>query len=210
MRRLVALAALLLASTLPLTAQDTFHNCGLQGDARQKAAKVLNGDKNRSTPPTDADIDTAVTIAKMVMIGDDRDRFDEEKGAEIVGYVFDVKPGGVETCNCHATDLEFRDTHIELVPAVNLNDKTHRVIIEITPRMRAQALADGKGDWSTDKLKTTIKHKWIKVRGWLLFDLEHVHNAQHTADPAAKDIWRATCWEIHPITTLEVVPAPHP
>lgn len=35
-----------------------------------------------------------------MLVGDDTDRFDEEKGAEIVAYVYDARPGGNETCNC--------------------------------------------------------------------------------------------------------------
>jgi hypothetical protein len=200
------LAAALLAVAAPLAAQDDFHGCGMAGTAKPAAIKAVNRLKNRYTPPGDTDIDTAVTLKAMLKLGDDTDRFDEEKGAEIVGYVYDVKPGGKETCNCGATDSELRDTHIELVPSPTLNDKTHRVIVEITPRLRAKMAEQGE-DWSTDALKAAIKHKWVRVRGWLLFDVEHLGNAEHT-NPGGKKIWRATVWEIHPIAEFKVVAAP--
>jgi hypothetical protein len=40
-------------------------------------------------------------------------RWKVKYGAEIVGYVQDVKPGRIESVNCHAG--RDRDTHIELV-----------------------------------------------------------------------------------------------
>lgn len=41
---------------------------------------------------------------------------DERKpAAELVGFVFEVKMGGSETCNCRAEEVGLRDTHIELV-----------------------------------------------------------------------------------------------
>lgn len=57
--------------------------------------------------------------------------------------IYDVKPGGKETCNCGATDPELLDTHIELVPCPTLNDPTHRVIVEETPRWREDGLPRG-------------------------------------------------------------------
>ncbi len=126
---------------------------GWKAIRRTKSLKAVNRDKNRVTPPAAGDIDATATLAKMLKIGDDTDRWDEDKGAEIVGEVFNVKPGGVETCNCKATEAEFTDTHIEIVPAVNKNDPTHRVIVEVTPRMRAK-MGEQRVDWSTDTLKT--------------------------------------------------------
>lgn len=206
MKKMVLATLLLVLAGSQLAAQDVYRGCKMEGNPKKKSLKAVNSDKNRYEPPADADIDSAVTLAKMLKIGDDQDRWDEDKGAEIVGYVYEVKPGGAETCNCGETDKAFIDTHIEIVPAVNLNDKTHRVIIEVTPRMRAKMEEQGV-DWSTDTLKATIKHKWVRVRGWLLFDIEHLHNASHT-NPGGSNVWRATCWEVHPLTSIEVVPAP--
>jgi hypothetical protein len=38
----------------------------------------------------------------------------------------------------------------------------------------------------------------------LFFDGEHEHQAENT-EPDGDRNWRATAWEIHPITSLEVV-----
>src|SRR5579863_76412 len=78
--------------------------CPLIGTAKSVAAKDLNRHKNRSISPTEEDIDPQVTLAAMLSPGDDTDRFDEERGAKITGFVIDVKKGGKETCNCGADD----------------------------------------------------------------------------------------------------------
>ena len=200
----VSISVFLIA--VPVAAQDDFHGCGMAGTAKHASIKAVNQLKNRHTAPADADLDAGVTLEAVLAPGDDTDRFSEDSAAEIVGYVHDVKDGGTETCNCGATDPAMKDTHIELVPSVSLNDKTHRVIVEVTPRWRETMAAQGE-DWSTSALKTRIKHKWIRVRGWLLFDVEHVGNANHT-NPGGSNVWRATVWEVHPITKLEVVAAP--
>jgi hypothetical protein len=200
MRALGPFLALFFFAARILSAQDTFHGCKPQGTAKPAAIKTVNKFKNRTDPPADGDIDSTATLTKMLKIGDDTDRFDDDQGAEIVGYVYDVKPGGLETCNCKNPDE--LDTHIELVPSPSLNDKTRRVIVEVTPRWREKMATDG-ADWSTDAIKAKFNHKWVRVRGWLLFDIEHVGNASHTS-PGGSNIWRATCWEVHPITSIEV------
>jgi hypothetical protein len=80
------------------------------------------------------------------------------------------------------------------------------VIVEITPRLRAQMKEKGV-DWATPTLKKQIEGKWIKVTGWLLFDSMHFGEAENT-NPGGSHNWRATCWEIHPITSLEVLDGP--
>ena len=64
-------------------------------------------------------------------------------------------------------------------------------------------------DWSTDALEASIEDRWVRVRGWLFWDGEHRHNAENT-NPDGEQLWRRTAWEIHPVTGLEVVPAPVP
>lgn len=90
-----------------------------------------------------------------------------KQGAEITGYVFDVKVGGIETTNCRARASERRDTHIELVLDPMAGATTQRVIVEVTPRWRAMMAAQGL-DWSTRALRDRLLGRWIKVKGWML------------------------------------------
>jgi hypothetical protein len=65
-------------------------------------------------------------------------------------------------------------------------------------------------DWSTQALKQKIKGKWVEVTGWLLFDSMHVDGAKNTNPGGGDANWRATCWEIHPITDMKVLDGPPP
>lgn len=185
---------------------ETLDGCPIEGDASNPAVRELNRLKNRTTAPDPQQIDPAVTLAALVEPGDDRSRWSDRRAAEITGYVQDVKVGGVETVNCRATDPEHRDTHIELVLDPMNASEGHRVIVEVTPRMRALAEQRGE-DWSTSALRDHFQGRWVRVRGWLLFDTEHVTQSVNTAPGRPRD-WRATAWEIHPVTSLEVTTRP--
>jgi hypothetical protein len=148
-------------------------------------------------------MDASVTLDAMLADGDDHDRFDDEKGATIEGYVTDVKQGGhPETANCGNMTKKYTDTHI----TVSLNPdnpNTQSIVVEVTPWWREQMAVKGQ-DWSTDALAKTLVHRRIRFTGWLLFDLDHIWQAINTAPYGAKD-WRKTVWEIHPITSMQIL-----
>ena len=62
-------------------------------------------------------------------------------------------------------------------------------------------------DWSTCTLRDRLLGRWIRVRGWMLFDMEHQAESENTAPGRARN-WKATAWEVHPVTALEIVPRP--
>jgi hypothetical protein len=47
----------------------------------------------------------------------------------------------------------------------------------------------------------------VRITGWLFFDEAHLHEATNTDpnDNAGNKNWRSTCWEIHPITSIQVI-----
>lgn len=196
--------------TAPTTSQgpslETLDGCPPEGDASSSAVRELNRLKNRSASPEPQQINSAVTLAALLEPGYDRDRWNDRRAAEITGYVWDVKIGGVETVNCRATDPAHRDTHIELVLDPMNGGESHRVIVEVTPRIRMLAEQRGE-DWSTAALRDHIQGRWVRVAGWLLFDTEHQDQSVNTAPRRPRD-WRATAWEIHPVTSLEVIDRP--
>jgi hypothetical protein len=209
-------AALLPSNTAkPLPAPATvaagdFNGCPPQGTpsphgSRYQELLDLNRHKNRGTAPSDAELDRNVTLAAMLRRGDDAGRWSEDRGAELVAYVYHVKPGADETVNCHLPGDANLDTHIELTLDPSDTDPTRRVIVEVTPRWRAAMLAAGE-DWSTQALQHTIEGRWVRFRGWLLWDAEHNDDAENT-NPGG-NVWRATAWEIHPVTSMTVVPRP--
>jgi hypothetical protein len=215
----VIVVSSLLALGAGLASQDTFKNsdgtpCGPEGDAKNDRLKALNKDKNRFTSPSVDDIDTDVTLAAMLSPGEDEGRFDQTKAARIVGFVVKVKSGGAESCNCHASHPEDRDTHIELALSPDA-PRNQRVVVEVTPRTRAIRAKKGDretkpSDWKTNTLLSHsndgILGKWIEVTGWLLFDLEHTPIAENTT-PGNPNNVRATCWELHPVTEITILDA---
>jgi hypothetical protein len=179
--------------------------CGPEGKANSEGMKDLNRHKNRWSIPEESDIDAEVSLAAMLAPGKDVGRFDQEKAAKVQGYVIDVKMGGKETCNCGADQPDLRDTHIELALAAGAPE-IQRVIVEVTPRLRMLMNMNGT-DWTTDTLKNSYKDKWVEVTGWLTFDTAHIKQAENT-NPGHKGNWRATCWEIHPVTNIALLDGP--
>jgi hypothetical protein len=201
------LASCLLGVALLLAcAEDgAFPGCPVDGDAVQSGVRALNRLKNRTAAPRAPDLDSAVSLDALLAAGEDRARWSERRAATVVGYVRDVKVGGVETVNCRARAPDHRDTHIELVSAPDDGGQLP-LIVEVTPWWREQAARAG-ADWSTDSLRASLRGRWVRVTGWLLFDAEHQHEAENTA-PGRPGNWRATAWELHPTTALAVVTPP--
>lgn len=182
---------------------DTYNGCPPEGDAKGTNDQNTNRLKNRYAFPTQADIDPSITLEKMLAPGNDENRFSEAKAATITGYVVKVnKKGSSETCNCHATSPLFTDTHIELVLDPDHAGKQERVIVEVTPRMRA-IMADKGEDWSGQELQNLLG-KQVTFTGWMLWDWRHKKDAENTDPGDAKQNWRATCWELHPVTAIEI------
>ena len=202
----LVVVALLPSFSRSLPGQAAAWTCGPLGDARSAQAKTLDALKNRTDAPKPSDIDSQVSLTAILASGDDRTRWNEHRGAVITGYVLHVKPGGVESANCHSRALLHRDTHIELVLDPAHSSGPNRFIVEVTPRVRTIMAARGV-DWSTQALQRTLQGRWVKVTGWLMFDTDHVGQSEHTA-PGKPDNPRATAWEVHPVTAIEVVPPP--
>ena len=197
---------LVASAQAPVSNMDDFEGCGMDGTATTARLKALNQLKNRYTVPKDNQIDSSITLSAMLAPGDDKTRWQSTSGAEVTGFVFDVKPGGKETCNCGKADAAHTDSHIELVLHATDTESTQTVVVEVTPRLQA-IMRNGGTDWTTKALRKQILHKWVKVRGWMTFDSQHANAAENT-NPGGAHNWRATAWEIHPITDIRVVSAP--
>ncbi|SRR6266568_3792821 len=184
---------------------EVFHGCPLQGVATGVHRQESNREKNRTIYPRAADIDSSTTISAIMEPDYDADRWSETRGASIVGYVVEVKRGSRETVNCEATDPAFMDTHVALVADSADFSEAARMIVEVTPRWRA-FMAERGQDWSTETLHQTLLHHWVRVTGWLFWDYEHANASEHTARLGGYS-WRATAWEIHPVTGIKTCPA---
>ena len=183
---------------------ELFNGCSMEGETSSANRKLSNEKKNRRTAPAAADIDANATLAAVLQPGDDKTRWSDTRAASLVGFVYNVKLGSKETVNCGSADSVFMDTHIEIVVGANSTDGGSRVIVEVTPRWR-WFMAQQNQDWSTRVLKQTLQGHWVRFTGWLFWDIEHPHNATNTHTGTA-NIWRATAWEIHPVTEIRVCP----
>jgi hypothetical protein len=178
--------------------------CPAEGDATQQLARELNPLKNREQAPLPSEINPNATLAAVLAKGQDLNRWSASDASIFEGVVINVKEGGIESVNCHARDPAHRDTHIEL--ALNAGaPASRRVIVEVTPRWREKISA--VFDWSTSSLKTQLIGRHVRITGWLFNDLEHKPQAENT-NPGGAHNWRATIWEIHPITGIEVILGP--
>jgi hypothetical protein len=219
MRNTLAVVVLGILSATTARAQDvhvnagTYHQCGLKGDAKAVRVFELNRMKNRATPPPT--FHEAITAKWMMQpSNDDTGRFNTDWAARIRLYVTDVKKGGVETVNCHSTDVRFMDTHIE----GNAFGPTYHgepMIVEVSPRWRAAMKTNGV-DWSTAGLNAALVGHWVEFEGWLLEDAEHRGNSENAESTvthrpgSTPNIWRRTTWELHPVTSIRVVSGPAP
>jgi hypothetical protein len=181
-------------------APGSFDGCPLEGKTARTAVMALNRLKNRTVAPLKTDVYPAITLTAVLAPGNDVGRWNESQAAIITGFVVAVKPGGPETVNCGATDPAHTDTHIELALSADDSLGIHHMIVEVTPRGRAIMAAKGK-DWSTVNLRRTLVGHKIMVVGWMMLDKEHC-NASENTNSGGPHNWRATCWEIHPISAL--------
>ncbi len=180
--------------------------CPPEGDAVYEKNKRLNRLKNRTLGPRPSQVQR-ITFDDLSYPAIDSTRWSSDYAIELDALVVDVKPGGNETCNCHASAAADKDAHIELAIEDGA-EKSRRVVVEVTPAWRA--FMNSKGvDWTTPHLKQTLIGHWIRVHGWMMFDAEHADESRNTA-PNGTNVWRATAWEIHPVTSLEILPTPIP
>ena len=117
----------------------------------------------------------------------------EGVAVSVVGFIVAVKKqsgGGGEATNCHFNTTNFVDTHVALVEAAGQGE-ADAIVVEPTPRFYG-----AHPSWLFAKLQG-LDHSAdpVRISGWLLFDPVHKGHL---------GTYRATLWEIHPITKIEV------
>jgi len=172
--------------------------CPPSGIAFTKERRDLHRLKNRTTMPQASDFDERVTLTSLSQPGDDSARWSSSRAARIEGYVVSVAPARTELANCYCG----RDTHIHIASRPNAPPNEH-VVLETTPRIEAWARSQG-WDWSAETLKRELSGRLVRFEGWLLFDSSHTMESENIA-PGTHHNWRATAWEIHPVTKIEVI-----
>jgi len=167
-------------------------NCPSAGIALTTRARDLHRLKNRTTIPQSTDVDSSVTLAALLQPGDDRDRWSNNRAARVEGEVIDVAYARPEATNCFNPCR--RDIHI-LIATRKGATKSEHVVVEVTPNL---------GDWSEETLQAQLVGHWCEFEGWLYFDAGHAEESENIS-PGKPDNWRATAWEIHPVTKITVI-----
>jgi hypothetical protein len=175
-------------------------NCPSVGIALTSRARNLHRLKNRTAAPQATDFDARVTLDALLVRGDDSSRWSNDRAARIEGYVIDVAYARPEATNCFSPCR--RDIHIVIS---NKKDapKTEQVVVEVTPNLQDEATEEGV-DWSEQALQQKLVGHWCEFEGWLYFDVGHAAEAENTAANRPGN-WRATAWEIHPVTRIIVI-----
>jgi hypothetical protein len=178
----------------------TLAPCPPAGCSISPAKRALSTLKNRTAAPAFADFDRGVTLDALLEPGDDRARWSESRAAAVEGYVVEIREAGAEAANCFS--LTRRDVHIHLARRADAPVQ-ETVVVEVTPRGSDASLARGL-DWSFDALRRTLLGRRCRFEGWLMYDREHADESENTA-PGNPVAWRATAWELHPVTNIEVL-----
>lgn len=184
--------------------------CGELGDAE------LNKAKNRTDAPATA---TNMTLDDLRHLpqpqywntGAERSSIrgpgKEGSGVVVTGFLLKAKAEGKESCNCGLSRRVHTDVHLVLVSkmpdsetkeAIDASEKDS-VTAEITPRVR------GDNEKWLYRNVNDLEGSYIKVTGLLMLDTRHLpQNHLLQGERLGRPLVRATNWEVHPITKLEV------
>jgi len=175
-------------------------NCPSIGIALTTRARNLHRLKNRTSFPSATDFDSRITLDTLLQPGADTNRWSTDRAARIQGEVIDVAYARPEATNCFNPCR--RDIHILVAPRKGAAKKEH-VVVEVTPNLRDWAAGQGI-DWSEETLQAQLVGHWCEFEGWLYFDAGHAEESENIS-PGEADNWRATAWEIHPVTKITVI-----
>lgn len=151
--------------------------CLLQAQTEKDAgeSKEYKVMKERMTAPTAADIDKSINLDTLVAKNGEKD-WSTSKAAAVEGYVMQVEKE------------EDGDYHLVLTSKAGETDTHKWVIVEVTAAWQKK-----NPSLSGEKLRDLYGQK-VRATGWLFYE----------PDPSQPDP-RGTRWEIHPVTTIEII-----
>ena len=132
----------------------------------------------------------------------------------VEGYFEIVKPqaGNTESPNCHSSLEQDTDWHMALVADPSETEE-RAVVVEPTPRVKRRhpGWTPAKAERLAVRSSPTAARNEagaarVRVTGFLMLDPVHpTHIRGHcTSNCASKHFYRATLWEVHPVTRIEV------
>ena len=194
LRRRILLVVLTLLVVLIVLWLILARNCPNAGIALTTRARNLHRLKNRTSIPKPTDFDSIITLDALLQPGDDTHRWSDNRAARLQGEVIDVAYARPEATNCFNPCR--RDIHI-VVATHKGATKREQVIVEVTPNFQ-------RADWSEETLQAQLVGHWCEFEGWAYFDAGHAEESENIS-PGKSGNWRATAWEIHPVTKITVL-----
>lgn len=184
-----------------------YGGCAACGTALSIKAQQDNVLKNRDGAPKSDTLKT-LSVADMRNSANDKSFF-PDMAVEVKGYVASVVAGGRESANCVRPYL--RDITINIVASPReASDKRKHVVVEITPRWQTNLkLDDTSFEQMLQKVQRQLTGKWALFQGWMFYDAVHIAESEST-NPGGESNWRATPWEIHPVTSYKLAETPRP
>lgn len=166
--------------------------CGPTGKTTNPTAIALNNNKNRTDLPGDPDY-VDIGWSDLQSLPSNRVSDFVSAPVRVVGFLSHrikvENTGNGESTNCNLTADNEVDWHIYLT-ASSAQQISDAIIVETTPRTRPQH------KWTTNTLAPLVDSQTkVRISGWLMYDSEHI---------GAIGTQRATVWEVHPITKIEV------
>ena len=198
--RIIVPVALLFVTLIAIVFVAGRRYCPPPGIALTQERRDFHRLKNRTALPMAPDFDANVTLASLLQAGSDSRRWSTSRAARVEGYVVSVAAGPLELTNCYIPGR--RDTHVHIGTHPN-SPPTEQLVLETTPRMEDWARRQG-WDWSAKSLKRNLEGRRVRFEGWLFFDVSHAGESENIA-PGRPGNWRATAWEIHPVTRFEIL-----
>jgi len=206
MKRLCALQLLLIVSLSGFATGVMAAPCPPEGKGGDPLANIL---KNRATAPSSyQEMEVLPFLASHkpdMLTPKNRGQFtnqqmqaietSEHEGVAISGYLLMAKKGGVDPANCNDKKrrnfqlwiAKIPETHKKLVKS----ERAEAVVAELTPLWQAR-----HPGWSLRTLEKLAKQgSKIRISGWAFYNAEHPEEIGKT---------RATLWEVHPVTRIEV------
>ena len=114
------------------------------------------------------------------------------------GILTSAEEQGPESCNCKQAREAAKNGDVHMfLSLVDNAPKKNSLVVEITPAFKKKY---------PDYKSLLTKHKKVRVYGFLFYDYEH-EDVAFTTCKHCNNIWRKSCWEIHPITKIELVNA---
>ena len=172
--------------------------CPQWGSATKPKEKQLNIAKNRSVTVGNSQTPQFISLNDLISDTKQEDSTWYTNGTYITteGYLINAIQEGAESCNCGLADANQKTGDVHMYLGLTKTAKAkNSLIIEITPAFKKK--------YSNYENYMTPKKK-IRVTGFLLYDFIHRKDALMTCKKCSK-IWRNNCWEIHPITKIQIL-----